>query len=109
MYRNEYNKAVIAVTYNGYDNVLHYEVKCLFCGNIFDSYSMKSRYCTDRCKGDAFIEWRRKRGAKKRAKASKCAVCATPLQQDWGKIRIYCSNACKQKAYRKRRDACECI
>ncbi|MCL1862255.1 MAG: hypothetical protein FWF78_01675 [Defluviitaleaceae bacterium] len=80
----------------------HIDGVCAVCGDSFKSGSSLAKYCSRRCLNDASIARRRLRIAEKRAIAKKCAVCDTPIEQGGGKIAIYCSNSCKQKAYRKR-------
>jgi endogenous inhibitor of DNA gyrase (YacG/DUF329 family) len=77
---------------------------CAYCGDIFKGIA-SARYCSDRGVNDAYIARRRERARLRRANANKCVVCASPVEQASGsvKIRLYCSNACKQKAYRQRK------
>jgi len=83
-------------------NIAHSKT-CVVCGDGFRGYSNRGKYCSQRCKNDAFITWRRNNTASKRARAKVCTICAAPLTQDSPKIKAYCSNACKQKAYRVRK------
>lgn len=78
---------------------------CDHCGDMFKGI-VSAKYCSDRCVNDAYIERRRERARLRRAKAKNCVVCDTPVEQASGsvKIRLYCSNACKQKAYRRRKN-----
>jgi len=87
-------------TSNGRD----YEVACVVCGDKFKSCkpSYLSKYCSARCANDAYIAWRREQTEKKRVAIDKCVVCKIPIQQTGAKIILYCSNRCKQKAYRER-------
>jgi predicted nucleic acid-binding Zn ribbon protein len=79
--------------------------KCAYCGDMFKGVRADAKYCSYRCVNDAYIERRRERARLRRANAKACAVCGSPVEQASGfvKIRRYCSNACKQKAYRKRK------
>jgi len=79
---------------------------CIVCGDSFKSNNYYAKYCSQRCVNDAHIARRRNKVANKRAKAKACAVCAAPLTQADTKIKAYCSNACKQKAYRLRHKPC---
>ena len=77
---------------------------CVHCGDLFRGIA-RAKYCSYRCVNDAYIARRRERARLRRANVNKCVVCDNPLEQASGsvKIRLYCSNACKQKAYRQRR------
>lgn len=82
---------------------IYYDKTCIVCGDSFKSGRPHGKYCSQRCINDAYILRRRKRTDEKRDKASLCIVCHTPITQNIGKIKQYCSNACKQKAYRMRK------
>jgi len=82
---------------------VYYNKTCAVCGDSFLSDRPHGKYCSLRCSNDAYILRRRKRVDKKRAEALVCVVCDKPISQEIGKIRWYCSNACKQKAYRLRK------
>jgi endogenous inhibitor of DNA gyrase (YacG/DUF329 family) len=77
---------------------------CAHCGDMFNGVR-DAKYCSDRCVNDAYIVRRRERARLRRANANTCVVCGSPVEQVGGlvKIRLYCSNACKQKAYRQRK------
>ncbi len=76
---------------------------CAHCGDIFKGIA-SARYCSYRCVNDAYIVRRRERVRLRRANANICAVCGDSVTQAPGSVKIkrYCSNACKQKAYRQR-------
>jgi len=78
---------------------------CAHCGDSFRGIT-SAKYCSDRCVNDAYIARRRDRAKLRRANAKNCVVCDTPVEQAGGnvKIKLYCSNACKQKAYRQRKE-----
>ncbi len=81
-----------------------YRCNCVICGDEFRSKSPFSMYCSRRCANDAAIAKRKARIIERKALAAKCAVCGKPIGQDnWTKVRSYCSAACKQRAYRARR------
>ena len=84
---------------------IYYDKKCFVCGDEFKSIRLYGRYCSLRCRNDAYIKKRRKRMETKRAMVKTCFVCAAPISQGQGKIKTYCSTACKQKAYRMRKAA----
>lgn len=88
----------------GVSNWRYYEVECVVCGDKFKSCkpSYLSKYCSARCANDAYIAWRREQVEKKRAASDKCVVCKISIRQTGAKIILYCSNRCKQKAYRER-------
>lgn len=78
---------------------------CIVCGDEFQCNRMRGKYCSSRCANDAAIQRRQARMAEKRAAASHCTICGAGIEQDHGtKIRKYCSNSCKQKAYRARKN-----
>jgi len=76
---------------------LHYSSKCTICNDDFKSASIKTIYCSQRCKNDAYIERRKKR--KQNELNKKCIIC----NNDFKAIRKdtkFCSNKCRQKKYR---------
>ena len=81
---------------------MYYDKTCVVCGDSFKSARPHGKYCSLRCSNDAYILRRRKQTDKKRVEVLVCAICDAPLTQEMGKIKQYCSNACKQKAYRMR-------
>jgi len=72
--------------------------KCVFCDRFFEVYRFKGdrarRYCSKSCANKYSYH-----GGKR--EMSQCAVCEADLDRV-GKR--YCSAACRQKAYRVRRD-----
>ncbi len=80
--------------------------KCVVCGDAFQCLSRYGKYCSQRCANDAAIA-KRKRIMKARREGIKyCRVCRKPMEQNpQDKIRLYCSAACKQRAYRARKRA----
>ena len=73
---------------------------CAFCGDSFESSSNKAKYCSARCRNDAYIKRRKEYKAMEKEKI--CVVCEkgfTAKKKDG----MYCSDACKQKAYRSRK------
>lgn len=80
------------------------QIACVYCDDIFKG-TVYAKYCSDRCVNDASIARRRERAQLRRANAKTCFVCGSRVEQASGrvKIRLYCSNACKQKAYRRRK------
>ena len=82
---------------------IYYDKACAFCGDAFKASRPRGKYCSQRCANDAYIAWRRMKMEQKRAKAKTCILCSAPVLQGKGRIRLYCSAACKQKAYRNRR------
>jgi len=74
------------------------------CGDKFDTNQSYTKYCSQRCANDAAIARRKERTNKKREQYAVCPVCGKPIEQnEKTKIRRYCSNSCKQKAYRARK------
>lgn len=80
---------------------LGYEGICAFCGDPFKSSSSKAKYCSQRCKNDAYIKRRKKRKSLEKQKV--CVICGRQFTAK-KKDAVYCSDACKQKAYRNRKN-----
>jgi hypothetical protein len=78
------------------------ECVCVYCGDSFKSRCPLAKYCSQRCKNDAYIERRKQRHEEQLHKI--CACCGKDFIAK--KVdSMYCSNACKQKAYRlKKKD-----
>lgn len=77
-----------------------YKLTCHHCGSIFYSVSKRAKYCCYRCSNDNYIAKRKERKALEKQKV--CVVCNKPFVAK-KKDAMYCSNACKQKAYRHRK------
>ena len=81
-----------------------WERTCVVCGDKFDTNQSYAKYCSQRCANDAAIARRKERMNKRRDQYSVCPICGNPIEQnEKTKIRRYCSNSCKQKAYRARK------
>lgn len=72
--------------------------KCPVCGSFMNGLD-RSTYCSQRCVNDAYIARRRRRHEMQLKKV--CAACGAKFTAK-RKDAQYCSNACKQAAYRKR-------
>lgn len=84
-------------------NYLHDGI-CLICGDKFKSLRKTAKYCSDYCKGVKDKRIASRKAREQRKTHNKCLICNNPVEQDrWGKIKRYCSNACKQKSYRQRK------
>ena len=85
------------VIYTGF----RYSGNCIVCDDEYKSRSIKSKYCSTRCKNDAAIKRRKEKIKRNKTIANKCIVCETKISQNSKtKIIKYCSNKCKQKNYR---------
>ena len=85
---------------------------CAFCGRKFDPgvnpdrlgggfFTNTSRtYCSKRCKNDALM--RRRAARPKERRLITCPTCGNPFEAS-RKNAVFCSNACRQKAYRLRK------
>ena len=69
---------------------------CDYCGRYI--VGAAKRYCSDRCRNDAYMERRRQRHEAKLRKS--CAVCGKAFTAKRADAK-YCSPACKQSAYRR--------
>jgi endogenous inhibitor of DNA gyrase (YacG/DUF329 family) len=80
------------LTYNGI---------CVYCRDTFKSRSIAAKYCSQRCRNDVQIERRAEIAFKKRENLKNCIVCNLAITQTkTAKLKKYCSQRCKQKAYR---------
>ncbi len=83
-----------------------WEHRCVVCGDVFQCRSKYGKYCSQRCANDAAIARRKLAMNARREQAVCCKVCGNPIAQNpLDKIRLYCSAACKQRAYRARKGA----
>ena len=82
---------------------LDYSGTCAWCGDSFKAAAPHAMYCSQRCANDAAMERRRQRAQQHKATHNHCEVCGEPIEQGPGKVRKYCSNKCKQQAYRRKR------
>lgn len=73
-------------------------VRCAYCGDEMPN-AYGRRYCSQRCANDAYMARRRDRQKEQRSKV--CPVCGKHFEAE-RKSAVYCSRACKQKAYRRR-------
>lgn len=68
------------------------------------SKTNRTKYCSDYCKWVMDKREASKKAREYRKTHNTCIICNKPIEQDsWGKIKRYCSNACKQKSYRQRK------
>ena len=79
---------------------LGYKGICAFCGDACQSSSSNAKYCSDRCRNDAYIKRRKHYKAMEKKKI--CSICGKQFTAK-KKDTMYCSDACKQKAYRNRK------
>lgn len=99
MYFYSKESSRIEDNYKMYSHLGH-EGICAFCGDSFKSSSPKAKYCSQRCKNDAYMK--RRKGRTELEKQKICAMCKKQFMAK-KKDAMYCSNACKQKAYRERK------
>lgn len=86
--------------YSVYSGLTHCGV-CKYCGDSFKTRSPHAKYCSARCKNDAYLQRRKMQKNFERQKV--CTVCGKKYVAK-KKDSIYCSNACKQKAYRTKKN-----
>lgn len=75
---------------------------CAYCGREFfqHRYYAADKYCSYRCRNDAYMERRRFRHELSLQKI--CTMCGEPYTATRSDSK-YCSQACKQAAYRDRK------
>ena len=79
-------------------------LNCNFCNDMFNAKSPKALYCSQRCQNDVYIEKRSETAKLKRKNAVNCVVCSVSIKQtETKKIIKYCSQKCKQKQYRNKK------
>jgi endogenous inhibitor of DNA gyrase (YacG/DUF329 family) len=84
------------------------EKTCSRCERTFFSLGQWAPFCSTRCQQNDRNERRREQRALARAerqrkrKPGKCAVCGAKLADQVRSTLRYCSNACRQEAYRHR-------
>lgn len=77
-----------------------YKRRCWNCGKTFYSFYPSRRYCSYRCRDEAYVERRRKRREASREKV--CLYCGEPFKAKRRDAK-YCSDSCRVLAYRKRK------
>jgi len=94
-------------------------ITCEVCGLYFGSPRKDKRFCSDKCKQKAYrvshghagsYHEAAVRGAETKAAQVHTLVCENCGREYWrdgraAPLHRYCSNACKQAAYRKRKTA----
>lgn len=63
-------------------------VTCVFCGSQFKATMYRRKYCSYRCKNDAWIIRRREYAKQKRNKV--CQFCKTPFKAKSAKAKFCC-------------------
>lgn len=79
----------------------NYYAKCNFCNVLFEPEHSNEKYCSLECIKNANNQRRKSRTQDKRKDT--CLICGNPIEQTNAKPVLYCSPACKQKAYRQRK------
>lgn len=75
--------------------------KCSVCGDVFNSRSWESRFCSERCRNDKHIADRKKARQRRRASVRAACSCGVLLVVGTtGRLPRHCSPACRQRAYR---------
>ena len=76
---------------------------CVICGSKLYGNGNNLKFCSRACRSVQDKKRRLERARIHRQLFKSCIVCANPIEQEiHGKIKMYCSNACKQKKYRRR-------
>lgn len=86
---------------NSLHGICNKKLICKHCGLEFLASRINTKYCSYRCVNDSYIERRKAKVTANRKRF--CVVCGNSLEQTNAKPVLYCSPACKQKAYRKRK------
>ena len=84
---------------------LHGTGKCIVCGDEFKCKFVNGRakYCSVECRSKMAKMRAIEKAKKLRSTFKTCSICDNPIEQlNDGKIRRYCSNKCRQRAYRVR-------
>jgi len=87
------------------------ETTCSRCERTFFYAAGGASYCSKKCEQDDRNERRREQRALQRAEVQRertprsCAVCGRPLTDQVRRTKRYCTDGCRQKAYRRRRPA----
>jgi len=76
-----------------------YKINCVVCNKEFYCKRPEGKYCSYRCRNDAYIQNRRLR--KQIEKQKSCVVCGVSFLAK-RKDSLYCSAKCKQQIYRER-------
>ena len=81
---------------------IHYNGRlCVICGEKLSGNSNNLKFCSRACRSVQDKRRRLEKARIHRQTFTSCIVCGTPITQGiHGKIRKYCSNACKQENYR---------
>lgn len=82
-------------------NTCEIKLTCKHCGLEFLAGRKGTLYCSYRCVNDSHIESRKAKATARRKNT--CLICGNSIEQTNAKITLYCSPACKQKAYRQRK------
>jgi len=77
---------------------LLYEKECQVCGDTFRCHGHWAKYCSQRCKNDAQMYFRKLRQEQKKT-VKLCSICENEFQAK-RKDQKFCSNACRQKHHR---------
>jgi len=77
----------------------NYRIFCVVCGKEFYCRRPEGKYCSYRCRNDAYIQ--RRREIKQIEKEKTCVVCGIFFLAK-RKDTLYCSPKCKQKKFRER-------
>jgi hypothetical protein len=95
----EYPRFYVPVTEQDYLNGLAYNRKCWYCGKVFYSFYPLRRYCSYRCRNNAYVDRRKKKREIKREKI--CLHCGQLFKAKRRDAK-YCSGGCRVQAHRDR-------
>lgn len=99
-------RAARDVPRGGWTMVRRHHVECRVCGRGFMAAAGWHRYCSYACSNRASAAaQKRKRQSRREAAAAACPCGATITPGPRGRLPRYCSGACRQQAYRRRKFA----
>jgi len=88
-----------------------HQFSCAYCKVTFGANRCDKKYCSKQCRQAASTlrktgKRRGKRGATLySAGYTMCSMCGKEFYLNMGSVKEYCSNSCRQKAYRERKNA----
>ena len=76
-----------------------YQIPCVVCGRLVYRRTPTAKYCSYRCRAQAYVA--RRKARREQARQKQCAQCGNDFVASRCDAR-FCSNACRQASYRER-------